>query len=155
MKKKLMKFFVIAISLVLFAGCNDAIKLDSEKPSDSKGQKYGSLTIVNSDRQLVVEDLKYASIVVSGTGINIGEEPTGSANINNGAGVFGVDKIPVGKNRVVTVQALDAESSKLDGVRVRIFFDVYCIISLAISTSLILDSASVRFVFVVSVFSNA
>lgn len=42
MKKKLMKFFVIAISLVLFAGCNDAIKLDSEKPSDSKGQKYGS-----------------------------------------------------------------------------------------------------------------
>ena len=41
-EKKLMKFFVIAISLVLFAGCNDAIKLDSEKPSDSKGQKYGS-----------------------------------------------------------------------------------------------------------------
>ena len=124
MKKKLMKFFVIAISLVLFAGCNDAIKLDSEKPSDSKGQKYGSLTIVNSDRQLVVEDLKYASIVVSGTGINIGEEPTGSANINNGAGVFGVDKIPVGKNRVVTVQALDAESSKLDGVRIRAIVDI-------------------------------
>ena len=119
-----MKFFVIAISLVLFAGCNNAIKLDSEKPSDPKGQKYGSLTIVNSDRQLVVEDLKYASIVVSGTGINIGEEPTGSANINNGAGVFGVDKIPVGKNRVVTVQALDAESSKLDGVRIRAIVDI-------------------------------
>ena len=119
MKKGMLKFVLAVFSLVLFAGCENAIQLNSQKKADSDGQKYGSLTVVNSGRQLVVEELKFASIVVSGAGIEVGKEPSASTNINNGAGVFTVERIPVGKNRVVTVQALDADKAKLGGVRMR------------------------------------
>lgn len=50
MKKGMLKFLSMAFALVLFAGCNNAIKLDSDKSSDSKDQSvaYGTLKVVNS-----------------------------------------------------------------------------------------------------------
>jgi glycosidase len=128
MKKGMLKFLSMAFTLVLFAGCNNAIKLDSDKSSDSKDQSvaYGTLKVVNSDssRALEISELKFAEVSVSGEGIEPGSVETVKANITGGIGSFKVEKVPVGKNRVVTVQAFDTSSSKMEGVRLRAIVDV-------------------------------
>lgn len=116
MKKGMLKFLSMAFALVLFAGCNNAIKLDSDKSSDSKDQSvaYGTLKVVNSDssRALEISELKFAEVSVSGEGIEPGSVETVKANITGGTGSFTLEKVPVGKNRVVTVQAFDTSSAK-------------------------------------------
>lgn len=128
MKKGMLKFLSMAFVLVLFAGCNNAIKLDSDKSSDSKDQSvaYGTLKVVNSDssRALEISELKFAEVSVSGEGIEPGSVETVKANITGGIGSFKVEKVPVGKNRVVTVQAFDTSSAKMEGVRLRAIVDV-------------------------------
>ena len=128
MKKGMLKFLSIALTLVLFAGCNNAIKLDSEKASDSTGQDvaYGTLKVVNSDssRALEISELEFAEVSVSGTGIKPGSVETVKANITGGTGSFKLEKVPVGKNRVVTVQAFDTSSAKMEGVRIRAIVDI-------------------------------
>ena len=128
MKKGMLKFLSMAFALVLFAGCNNAIKLDSDKSSDSKDQSvaYGTLKVVNSDssRALEISELKFAEVSVSGEGIEPGSVETVKANITGGTGSFTLEKVPVGKNRVVTVQAFDTSSAKMEGVRLRAIVDV-------------------------------
>ena len=128
MKKGMLKFLSMAFVLVLFAGCNNAIKFDSDKSSDSKDQSvaYGTLKVVNSDssRALEISELKFAEVSVSGEGIEPGSVETVKANITGGTGSFTLEKVPVGKNRVVTVQAFDTSSAKMEGVRLRAIVDV-------------------------------
>ena len=82
----------MAFALVLFAGCSNAIKLDSDKSSDSKDQSvaYGTLKVVNSDssRALEISELKFAEVSVSGEGIEPGSVETVKANITGGTGSF-------------------------------------------------------------------
>ncbi|MDY5047349.1 MAG: hypothetical protein SPE87_06330, partial [Treponema porcinum] len=67
-----------------------------------------------SGRALDVSELKYASVTVSGTGIPSGSEPSReNVKLSDGAGNVTVSNIPVGKNRIVTVQAF----SNSDGAK--------------------------------------
>ena len=79
-----------------------------------------------SGRALDVSELKYASVTVSGTGIPSGSEPSiKNVELSGGAGTVTVSNIPVGKNRIVTVQAFsNSDGAKMDGVRIRAVTDI-------------------------------
>ena len=79
-----------------------------------------------SGRALDVSELKYASVTVSGTGIPSGSEPSiKNVELSDGAGTVTVSNIPVGKNRIVTVQAFsNSDGAKIDGVRIRAVTDI-------------------------------
>ena len=79
-----------------------------------------------SGRALDVSELKYASVTVSGTGIPSGSEPSReNVKLSDGAGNVTVSNIPVGKNRIVTVQAFsNSDGAKIDGVRIRAVTDI-------------------------------
>ncbi len=90
---------------------------------DEEGS-YGSVEIV-SPRAIDDELLQYASATVTGQGISeiIKVE---DIKITDGKGSFVIDKIPSGKNRIVTVQAYQAAGSKLlvSGMTLRAVFDI-------------------------------
>ena len=125
-KKNVLQILSAMLCLAYFAGCQNGILLERKESTNDSKQEYGSLVVKNasSDRALVISELKFANITVTGTDISIGNEPSAKVDINNGAGSFIVDKIPVGKNRVVTVQALDTNSSKINDVRLRAVVDI-------------------------------
>lgn len=95
-----------------------------ENDSDSK---FGSVSISlkkneaesvvdNSSRALYIPEILNATVTVSGYGM---EDVEQSVKVELGKGSVSFDKIPVGKNRVVKVQAestLNNVLSKLDGV---------------------------------------
>ena len=97
---KKIKIFLAAISVVLVAltGCNNIIEENVEQSSE-----YGTLVIGDDCRAINVESIKKAVAYVSGNGISspIVSEPM---DITNGRGSVTITKIPVGKNRIVTVQ---------------------------------------------------
>ena len=133
--KKRMIFFAAgvlsaALCLSVLAGCTDLSLSDSKESANSVigGGNYGSLTVVpsGSGRALDVSELKYASVTVSGTGIPSGSEPSReNVKLSDGAGNVTVSNIPVGKNRIVTVQAFsNSDGAKIDGVRIRAVTDI-------------------------------
>ena len=133
--KKRMIFFAAgvlsaALSLSVLAGCTDLSLSDSKESANSVmgGGNYGSLTVVpsGSGRALDVSELKYASVTVSGTGIPSGSEPSRkNVELSGGKGTVTVSNIPVGKNRIVTVQAFsNSDGAKIDGVRIRAVTDI-------------------------------
>ena len=95
-----------------------------ENDSDSK---FGSVSISlkknaaesvvdNSSRALYIPEILNATVTVSGYGM---EDVEQSVKVELGKGSVSFDKIPVGKNRVIKVQAestLNNVLSKLDGV---------------------------------------
>lgn len=120
MKKKL--FLLVALFSLFFSSCN--LSLDEQKNSDNKTE-YGSVCIYkdSGDRALYMEDLVYASAYITGTGIN-SEISNLNIKMDNGAGSFEIEKVPAGKNRVVTVKALNEYKSELFGVTIRAVVDV-------------------------------
>lgn len=93
--------------------------------ADSKNQGYGSLTInSSSSRALNVSDISYARAYVTGTGITAPVVSTKDASVNGGKGSITVEKIPVGKNRVVTVYTYDSSNNKLGTVMLRGVTDI-------------------------------
>ena len=133
--KKRMIFFAAgvlsaALCLSVLAGCTDLSLSDSKESANSVmgGGNYGSLTVVpsGSGRALDVSELKYASVTVSGTGIPSGSEPSRkNVELSGGKGTVTVSNIPVGKNRIVTVQAFsNSDGAKIDGVRIRAVTDI-------------------------------
>lgn len=96
-----------------------------ENYSDSK---YGSISVGlknsavdsaenKSSRALYIPEIKKATVTVSGYGMS---DISRRVSIDSGKGTVSIDKIPVGKNRVVSVQAESSFSSdddtKIDGV---------------------------------------
>ena len=71
--------------------------------------QFGTLKVSSSDsksRALDIEEIKFASCVISGTGINVSEAPSKSGHaVEGGVGTLSIENIPIGKNRIVTVQA--------------------------------------------------
>ncbi len=116
-----------AVLLFLFASCsNDLSK--NVKATVANGE-YGSVAISKNDsdsaRALDIQSLKFASAFVSGEGILSGSEPSAkNISVTDGAGTFTIEKIPAGKNRIVTVQALDSSKSEIFGVTMRALCNV-------------------------------
>ena len=118
MKKNFLTVF--SVFLLMFASCTGELSA----PNLEEDGSYGSVEIV-SPRAIDGELLQYASATVTGQGISeiIKVE---DIKITDGKGSFVIDKIPSGKNRIVTVQAYQAAGSKLlvSGMTLRAVFDV-------------------------------
>lgn len=98
------------LSSIFFTGCN------SEILNGSKNQEYGNLVISNKSDALAVDvsSIKSTKVVVSGSGILAGMEPSSElVNVEDGKASVNVYNIPVGKNRIVTCQAYDSSSNEI------------------------------------------
>ena len=113
MQKHFMKIAaVLSLSvLAFFFGCSNTLS-----NSENDSVEYGSISIVKDGRALDVSTLTSATVTVSGWGMK--DITTPSVAIQNGAGSFQIDNIPVGKNRIVTVK------SNVDGALIRQIVDV-------------------------------
>lgn len=121
MKEK--SIFALVLAASLFVGCTMELKETSSVDSN-----YGTLVSLNSRsvnyNNLDVEDIKRAKIFVSGTGITEGEEPSAFCDVSDGSGSFKIDKIPVGKNRIVTVQGFDESGNVIDEAVLKAVVDI-------------------------------
>ncbi len=128
MKKVLASIWggVGALLLLAFSSCDNGLYENARDVVS--GGEYGSVSLgKNSDgvRALDIQSLKYASAFVSGDGILSGSEPSANdISVANGTGTFIIKKIPAGKNRIVTVQALDSSKSEIYGVTMRVLCDI-------------------------------
>ena len=122
MKKGMgLKLGAIILALSLFGCSSDLLEDKSSNVSSGDNQNYGTLVITNSDRSLDVNTIKNAKVTVSSsdmTDISIDTEVSG------GKGTFSFDKIPVGDNRVVTIQALDENGKNITNWTMRNVLDI-------------------------------
>ena len=121
MKKGMgLKLGAIILALSLF-GCSSDLLEETKKESFDSDTTYGCL-IVNDSRALNINDkIKNAKVTVSSsdmTDISVDSEVSG------GKGTFFIDKIPVGDNRVVTIQALDENGKNISGWTMRNVLDI-------------------------------
>lgn len=112
------KFFCSCLAfLCLFAF---SCKLE-ERSSDSR---FGivAVTLSNQDRALYIKEITKATVTVCGSGM---EDVVRNVAVFSGknSGPIEIDKIPVGKNRVVAVQAY-SNDTKLDGVTIYSVMDI-------------------------------
>lgn len=110
------------LSAALLCGCSDFL----DRNQNLSG--FGTLSLVSKDdRSLDVSLLSYADVSVSGKGIEKGKEPSAlKAQLLDGANkdVIFIDKIPIGKNRIVTVQAYDSTKKSLGATMLRAVCDI-------------------------------
>ena len=100
---------LLLISSIFFASCKTDIL---EQKDDSV--EYGSL-VVNNNRAIAIDELTEAFVTVTGYGM---DELSQTVGVSNGKGSFQFDKVPSGKNRIVTVK------SNVDGIVMRNIVDV-------------------------------
>ena len=123
--KNLKKVLISSIILTIFflSGCANSLQSD-----DKLQNQFATLKVSSSDsksRALDIDEIKFASCLISGSGINIGEAPSKSGfSVEGGVGTFTIENIPVGKNRIVTVQAFASSTEKIDGVTLRAVTDI-------------------------------
>ena len=123
--KNLKKVLISSIILTIFflSGCANSLQSD-----DKLQNQFATLKVSSSDsksRALDIDEIKFASCLISGSGINIGEAPSKSGfSVEGGVGTFTIENIPVGKNRIVTVQAFSSLTEKIDGVTLRAVTDI-------------------------------
>lgn len=94
---KIISAFALGIAL-LFIGCSNLIEENTEQSSE-----YGTLIYGEDIRAINVDSVKSAKVFVTGNGITspLTSEAT---KVEKGRGSVTIEKIPVGKNRIVTVQ---------------------------------------------------
>ena len=96
--------------------------LSSVKASENQ---VGSLKIESGSRAINAEELKFAKISVSGSGIQTSAEPSSDFTaMTNGSGSAAVENIPVGSNRIVTAYAYDSSKAKVGTTMVRNVVDI-------------------------------
>lgn len=96
--------------------------LSSVKTSENQ---VGSLKIESGSRAINAEELKFAKISVSGSGIQTSAEPSSDfTTMTNGSGSAAVENIPVGSNRIVTAYAYDSSKAKVGTTMVRNVVDI-------------------------------
>lgn len=122
MKKGMgLKLGAIILALSLFGCSSDLMEDKSLNVSSGDNQNYGTLVVTNSDRSLDVNTIKNAKVTVSSsdmTDISVDSE------VKNGSGTFFFEKIPVGDNRVVTVQAVDENGKNITNWTMRNVIDI-------------------------------
>lgn len=118
---------IIAFIALVTASC--AVDTDdSPRKSKASGVEYGSITLKSksASRALNVSDIKSVDISVMGHGMTAIEKnsiPVTDGTFNN----ITIDKIPVGKNRVVTAAAnttIESVISKMAGVELSAVKDI-------------------------------
>lgn len=94
---KIVSAFALGIAL-LFIGCSNLVEENTEQSSE-----YGTLIYGEDIRAINVDSVKTAKVFVTGNGITspLTSEAT---KVEKGRGSVTIEKIPVGKNRIVTVQ---------------------------------------------------
>ena len=108
--------FVGILSVLFLCACVNNL----EQKSDYDGH-YGTLVLGKNDRAVQINEISYADVSVLGSGMEtVVAENTA---ILNGKGTVKIEKIPVGKNRVVFVQA-KSSNSKLDGIFLTAVVDI-------------------------------
>ena len=113
-KSDVVKMFLTfsAVLAVLFAGCK-GISLDSGDSGSDCSVEYGSLSIAKDiNRSMDVSEINKVKVTVSGTGITVPLTAEGTAS--GGKTDITVEKIPVGKNRIVALQAYNG-ANEIEG----------------------------------------
>ena len=120
--KKGMGLKLGAIILALsFFGCSSDLMEETKKESFDSDTTYGCL-VINDARALDVNDkIKTAKVTVSSSDMT---DITVDSEVNAGKGTFFFEKIPVGDNRVVTIQALDENGKNISGWTMRNVIDI-------------------------------
>lgn len=115
-------------AVFIFFSCSNLTVGDSSESAEIQNSAAtGSLVIVGADSQgssraLNVSDINFAKVEVSGTGISV--PLTADSSVSSGKANVTVKDIPVGKNRIVTVYAFDADNKKLGTVVLRAVTDI-------------------------------
>lgn len=104
---KKIKIFLAAVSvaLVALAGCSNNIE-----ESIGQNSEYGTLVIGKDYRAINVDSIKKAVASVSGNGIST-PIVSEAADVKSGKGSVVISKIPVGNNRIITVQGYSDSSA--------------------------------------------
>ena len=113
-KSKVAKIFFVfsSVLVLLFAGCK-GISLDSGDGGSDCSVEYGSLSIAKDvNRSMDVSEINKVKVTVSGTGITVPLTAEGTAS--GGKTDITVEKIPVGKNRIVALQAYNG-ANEIEG----------------------------------------
>lgn len=126
-KKALTVFGILFFSLSLIVSCANQVSSDSSY----ENSRYGTLKITTNEnssdesgRFLDVSKIDSALITVYGSKM---ETLSVSASCVNGKGSFQIENVPVGKNRIVTVQARKTVGtilSNLDGIVMSAICDI-------------------------------
>lgn len=113
--------FVLSLAVYGCAGLLNSSEKDDGMKKNQNG--YGSIQVIQEkDRSaLDVSSIKYAKIVVSGSGIALEEEPcSGFVEVKDGkASGITVENIPSGKNRIVTVTGYDSGKNEIPLAKIR------------------------------------
>lgn len=126
----LKKFSLLIVMSFALASCENSLENRTQQMDDFTAQEYGSITlqsISKSAKALNTSDISYASVRISGSDISESEEPgIAKTPVSGGknAQPITIKKIPVGKNRIITVQALDEDGKEIQGVLLRAVTDI-------------------------------
>ncbi|MBD5442548.1 MAG: starch-binding protein [Treponema sp.] len=118
-RKHIVVLGLALLSFLLLFGCSNTL-------SDS--QETGSLIVGKSDgRALDVNTIAAAEVTITGNESSGGEiTPIKQKvqGVSGGVGSFMVTGIPIGKNRIVTVEGLDDDGRPIDGAILRAVVDI-------------------------------
>ena len=121
MRKLFSKLFLF-LSFVCLIGCSN-IELKKNESNGVSDSEVGTIIIgSNSSKALLVDEIKTARISVVGSDITkviVTESP-----VANGTGTYVVPGVPVGKNRVVIVDAYSDLNVKMNGITISTVIDV-------------------------------
>ena len=125
--KKVALILGLFAAFIFFSCSNLTVGDSSESAEIQNSAATGSLVIVGADSQgnsraLNVSDINFAKVEVSGTGISV--PLSADSSVSSGKANVTVKDIPVGKNRIVTVYAFDADNKKLGTVVLRAVTDI-------------------------------
>ena len=109
----------VLIASLIFSGCSNL-----EDSSEKSAQKYGSLVVnlkqSEDSRLMPVSEISSAVVTVSGNDMLPVEQ---NVLVSDGKGYFAIEQIPVGKNRIISVQALN-NGVKIDGIVISALIDI-------------------------------
>ncbi|MBD5408682.1 MAG: hypothetical protein HDR54_04720 [Treponema sp.] len=118
-RKHIVVLGLALLSFLLLFGCSNTL-------SDS--QETGSLIVGKSDgRALDVNTIAAADVTITGnesSGREIEPIRQKVQGVSGGVGSFMVTGIPIGKNRIVTVEGLDDDGRPIDGAVLRAVVDI-------------------------------
>lgn len=116
---KIISAFALGIAL-LFTGCSNLVEENTEQSSE-----YGTLIYGEDIRAINVDSVKFAKVFVTGNGIKsaLTSEAT---KVEKGRGSVTIEKIPVGKNRIVTVRGYSDQNAtaEVEGAVLRAVIDI-------------------------------
>ena len=109
----------VLIASLIFSGCSNL-----EDSSEKSVQKYGSLVVnlkqAEDSRLMPVSEISSAVVTVSGNDMLPVEQ---NVSVSDGKGYFAIEQIPVGRNRIISVQALN-NGVKIDGIVISALKDI-------------------------------